>query len=90
MGVSLSLVAVKNTEAGVAATIMAIVPVFVIPLSILIFKEKVSFRAVASAIIAVAGVGLLFLSETERSAARGQYPVPPHKGQVTSRPQSRA
>ncbi|MDD5309774.1 MAG: DMT family transporter [Deltaproteobacteria bacterium] len=61
LGVSLSLAAVKYTEAGVAATIMAIVPVLVIPPSILIFKEKVTPRAVAGAVLAVAGVGLLFL-----------------------------
>jgi drug/metabolite transporter (DMT)-like permease len=60
LGVSLSLVAVKHTAAGVAATIMAIVPVLVIPPSVLVFKERVTLRAVAGAVVAVAGVGLLF------------------------------
>ncbi len=61
MGVSLSLVAVKHTETGVAATIMAIVPVLIILPSVWIFKERVSARAVIGAVLAVGGVALLFL-----------------------------
>jgi len=61
LGVSLSLVAVQNTEAGVAATIMALVPVLIIAPSVLIFKERVTARAVIGAIIAVSGTVLLFL-----------------------------
>ena len=61
LGVSLSLLAVQHTEAGVAATIMALVPVLIIPPSVLIKKEKVSLRAVVGACIAVSGVALLFL-----------------------------
>ena len=60
LGVSLSLVAVKYTETGVAATIMALVPVMIIPPAILINKERVSARAIAGAVIAVGGVVLLF------------------------------
>ena len=61
LGVSLSLVAVQNTEAGVAATIMALVPVLIIVPSVLIFKERVTPRAVIGAVIAVMGTVLLFL-----------------------------
>lgn len=61
LGVWLSLVAVKNTEAGIAAAIMATVPVMVIPLVIIVYKEKVSIRAFIGAIIAAGGVALLFL-----------------------------
>jgi drug/metabolite transporter (DMT)-like permease len=61
LGVSLSLVAIAHTEAGVAATIMAIVPVLIIPPSVWLKKEKVSPRAVIGAVIAVAGVALMFL-----------------------------
>ncbi len=60
LGVSLSLVAVKYTEAGVAATIMALVPVLIIPPAVLIQKEHVSPRAILGSIIAVGGVVLLF------------------------------
>ena len=61
LGVSLSLAAVQYTETGVASTIMSIVPVLIIPPAILIFKEKVSPRAVLGAALAVVGVALLFL-----------------------------
>jgi drug/metabolite transporter (DMT)-like permease len=61
LGVWLSLVAVKNTEAGIAAAIMATVPVMVIPLVIIVYKEKVSARAFLGAVLAAGGVALLFL-----------------------------
>jgi drug/metabolite transporter (DMT)-like permease len=61
LGVSLSLVAVQNTQSGIAATIMAIVPVLIIPPAILINKEKISLRAIIGAMVAVAGVSMLFL-----------------------------
>jgi drug/metabolite transporter (DMT)-like permease len=57
----MSLVAVKNTEAGIAAAIMATVPVLVIPLVIIVYKEKVSIRAIFGAILASAGVAILFV-----------------------------
>jgi drug/metabolite transporter (DMT)-like permease len=62
LGVSLSLAAVQLIDTGVAATIMAIVPVLILAPSALIFKERVSLRAVAGAVLAVAGVALLFLN----------------------------
>jgi drug/metabolite transporter (DMT)-like permease len=61
LGVWMSLVSVKHASAGVAAAIMAIVPVTVIPLVIIFYKEKVSLRAIFGAIIAVGGVVILFL-----------------------------
>jgi len=62
LGVWLSLVAVRHTEAGVAMAIMGIVPVLVIPLVIIFFREKVSPRALIGALITAAGVAILFLS----------------------------
>lgn len=61
IGVWLSLVSVKHIEAGVAATIMAIAPVLVLPLVVLIFRERVTLRAVLGAVAAVGGVAMLFL-----------------------------
>ncbi len=61
LGVWLAMVAIKNAEVGVASTIMATVPVLVIPPSILIYHERVSGRAVLGAVAAIAGVALLFL-----------------------------
>jgi drug/metabolite transporter (DMT)-like permease len=61
LGVSLAMTAVKYTQAGIAATIMAIMPVLIIPFAILIYHERVSLRAVFGAVLAVAGVAMLFL-----------------------------
>ena len=61
LGVSLSLLAVKYTEAGVAATLMALTPVLIIPVSVLVFREQVARPAVLGAVVAVAGSALLFL-----------------------------
>lgn len=61
VGVSLSLYAVQHTQVGVAATIIALVPVFIIPPAVLIKKEVIGLRDVTGAFIAVAGSVLLFL-----------------------------
>ena len=60
LGVSLSLVAIRYTEIGIAATIIALVPVLVIPAVIVVYREKVSLRAILGAILALAGAALLY------------------------------
>jgi len=60
LGVSLSLTAVQLTEAGVAAAIMATTPIVLIPLVVLLYRERVGVGGVLGALIAVAGVALLF------------------------------
>jgi drug/metabolite transporter (DMT)-like permease len=60
LGVSLSLVAVQATEAGVAASIMATTPVLVIPLSAWIDRETIRWFDLAGALLAILGVALLF------------------------------
>lgn len=60
LGVSLSLIAVQRAQTGVVATIMATVPVLIIPVMVLVYKEKVSTRAVLGAVVAVGGVALLW------------------------------
>jgi drug/metabolite transporter (DMT)-like permease len=61
LGVSFSLLAVQNTEAGIAATLMAIIPVLIIPPAIIFFKEKVNWKEIVGAIITVGGVVIFFL-----------------------------
>ncbi len=61
LGVSFSLIAVKYTETGIAATIMAIVPVIIIVPAIVINKEKIGAMEIIGAIIAVIGVGMFFM-----------------------------
>jgi drug/metabolite transporter (DMT)-like permease len=40
---------------------MAIVPILMLPLVRIIYKEKLTWRAVLGALVAVAGVAVLFL-----------------------------
>jgi drug/metabolite transporter (DMT)-like permease len=61
LGISLSLVAVMHTSVGVAATLMATVPVMMLPIARFVFRETLTWRAIAGAVVAVAGVALLFL-----------------------------
>ncbi len=61
LGVSFSLIAIQNTKAGVAATLMSITPILIIPISIFVFKEKVHSKEFLGAFIAVSGVAMMFL-----------------------------
>ncbi len=61
LGIGFSLLAIQHTNAGVAATIMSIVPVFIIPPSMILFHEKLTVREVSGAILAVGGVTILVL-----------------------------
>ena len=61
LGVSFSLYAVQHTHAGIASTIMSIVPILIIPPAIMIMKQKVSTREIIGAIISVIGVALFFI-----------------------------
>jgi drug/metabolite transporter (DMT)-like permease len=59
LGVSLSLVAVRHTDAGVAASLIAISPLLVIPLVAVLGRERLRAGAVIGGAIAVAGVMML-------------------------------
>ena len=59
--VSFSLISVQHTSTGIASTIMSIVPILIIPPSIILFREKVTIKEVAGAFLAVGGVALFFL-----------------------------
>ena len=61
LGVSLSLLSLQYTSAGISSTITAIVPVTIIPISIWVFKEKIKPKEILGAIVTVIGVGVLFL-----------------------------
>jgi len=61
LGVSFSLVAIKYTEAGIASTIMALVPVFIILPAVILYKQKITLAEITGAIVSVAGVALFFL-----------------------------
>jgi drug/metabolite transporter (DMT)-like permease len=61
LGVSFSLLAVKYTEAGIASTIMSLVPVFIILPAVILFKQKVTIPEILGAVVSVCGVALFFL-----------------------------
>jgi drug/metabolite transporter (DMT)-like permease len=61
LGVSFSLIAIKYTEAGIASTIMALVPVFIILPAVVFNREKVTIPELLGSVISVAGVALFFM-----------------------------
>lgn len=60
LGVGLLLFSVQRVPAGVAQTIVSIMPVLIVPFVVVLYKERVSWRAFLGACVAVAGVALLF------------------------------
>jgi len=60
IGVSLSLFALQNTNVGIASTIIALPPIFLLPIGHFVFKEKITWQAVAGTLVAIGGVALLF------------------------------
>ena len=61
VGVALSLYAVQHTHTGIAATLMALVPIFIIVPSAIMFNEKITARQVIGAVISIAGASIFFL-----------------------------
>ncbi len=61
LGVWMSLVAADNAPVGVAQTLCSLAPVFLLPIVIVVHKEHVSPRAAIGAVLAVAGIALLFI-----------------------------
>lgn len=59
MGVSLSLLAIQKLEVAVAQTIFSLLPLFVLPISALVYKEKITLQAVLACFSSLAGVLLL-------------------------------
>jgi drug/metabolite transporter (DMT)-like permease len=61
LGITASLIAVANTKVGIASTLMSLMPVIMLPMLKYIYKEKLGLRAVIGAVVAVAGIAILFL-----------------------------
>lgn len=69
LGVWCSLIATQTEILGIASTLTSLTPVFVLPLTYLIYKEKISSRAVIGTLIALLGTALLLLSRADFFAA---------------------
>lgn len=62
LGVTCMQWALKTTQAGIVTAIIATTPIFLLPMTRMVEKEKIGLRALAGAVIAVGGViGLTFL-----------------------------
>jgi drug/metabolite transporter (DMT)-like permease len=61
LGVSLSLMAVRFADAGIASTLMALTPVFIILPDALINKHPVKIKEIIGVTVAMLGVAMFFL-----------------------------
>ena len=62
LGVWNSMIAVQNAPVGIAATLMSLSPVVLIPLSRYFFGERITSRAIVGTLIALTGTALIFLT----------------------------
>lgn len=62
IGVTFSMIAVTFAEVGVAQTLMSLMPVMIIPVIYILYKQKTNIRGIFGAIIAIIGVTILFIS----------------------------
>lgn len=63
LGITALIGAFNRINTGVASTIASISPIIVIPISIIVFKEKVSFREILGALISVSGIVIFFFDK---------------------------
>lgn len=58
-GVTCSLLAIQRMEVAVAQTIFALLPIFVLPVNLLIYKERITIQSVFACVTAIIGVLIL-------------------------------
>lgn len=61
LGVSLSLFALQHTSVGIASTLIALPPLFLLPIERFVFKERFGWGTIAGTVLALCGVAILFL-----------------------------
>jgi drug/metabolite transporter (DMT)-like permease len=61
LGITFSMIAISYTKVGIASTIMASVPILMLPFAKYYYKEKLSWKSIFGAVLAVGGIALLFL-----------------------------
>ena len=61
VGVSLSLMAVRYTSAGIASTLIGLTPVFILIPYAFIYHQKIRAREVLGVFVSMTGVALFFL-----------------------------
>ena len=60
VGVTLLMVSIKLISAGLAQTFVSLSPVMIIPFTAVLYKERISPRAIFGTLVAILGVCLLF------------------------------
>ena len=60
-GVSLSLMAVQYTDAGIASTLMALTPVLIIIPYAIMYKQRIRLKEIIGVTMSMAGVAMFFL-----------------------------
>ena len=61
LGITFSMIAVANTNVGIAATLMSTMPVLMLPLVKYFYKDKLGWRAIVGAFVTVTVIAILFL-----------------------------
>ncbi|MCH7723432.1 MAG: DMT family transporter [Bacteroidetes bacterium] len=61
LGITSSLVAITYAKIGIASTLMSTTPIIMLPIVRYYYKETLSWRAIAGAIVAVIGIAILLL-----------------------------
>lgn len=61
LGIWASYIAIDNAPIGIASTLMALPPLFMIPISRIVFKESITIPSVVGTVITLLGVAIIFL-----------------------------
>ncbi len=61
LGVSFSLISVKFAKTGIASTIMALAPIFILLPAYFLYKQRVTLPELIGAVVSVCGVALFFI-----------------------------
>lgn len=61
LGITFSFIAVTHIQVGIAATIMSLQPILMLPISKYLQKERFSLQSIVGAFLAVFGIAILFL-----------------------------
>ncbi|MBE0570114.1 MAG: DMT family transporter [Ignavibacteriaceae bacterium] len=61
LGITGSLIAIAYAKVGIASTLMATMPIIMLPISRFYFKEKLDWKAIIGAFVAVVGAAIIFM-----------------------------
>ena len=61
LGITGSLIAIEYAKVGIASTLMATMPIIMLPISRFYFKEKLDWKSIIGAFVAVVGTAIIFM-----------------------------